>query len=665
MKNILILGLVFVLFISLASAEIILTQGPNELYNFGDVVSTKITIKTTTEVAGSFDMYLLCNGKEVNFFKNGIGLSAGEEVKLNPTLVLNKVLIGEIKGICKMKAQFGEEYIMTEDFKISDSLNVNLDLEETSFDPGQSILVMGGAVKENGKDVNGFLELSLVSGNSSGEIKLETISNGFFEANLSFPSDMKAGEYVLKLSAYEKDSLGQITNHGIASSTIFINQVPTNLEIFLENEKVIPGENLRFKTILHDQTGESIVANSVVTIKNKDDKILEQVEIACDEFLEYPILYNEAPEEWTVVAVADSLSNELIFEIEEKKDVEIEIINKTLIITNKGNVLYNDSVVVKIGNESLNLNVVLDVNGIEKYLLTAPDGEYEIKVMVEGKDTLEHTAMLTGKVVSAKVTSEGIIKVITHPFVWIFIIIIFALVAFIFFKKGYRKSFIGYIKSRRKPKDFTTMNLSKSKNVSSSIKNKAELSLSIKGDKQSVSVVCLRIKNYKDLENKKENLGDILNEIIGLAESKKAVVYDNEENLFFILSPLKTKTFQNERNAIGLAKEISIKLGEHNKLAKQKIDFGISLNYGNIVAKQEEGIFKFMSMGTLITTAKKIASLSEGEVLLSEKMNEKVKVDVKTEKHIKSNLDVYTIKAIKDREANDKFISNFLNRIQK
>ena len=71
-----------------------------------------------------------------------------------------------------------------------------------------------------------------------------------------------------------------------------------------------------------------------------------------------------------------------------------------------------------------------------------------------------------------------------------------------------------------------------------------------------------------------------------------------------------------------------------------------------------------MRMRTLITTAKKISYLSNNEILLSEKMNERLKSDVKTEKQNKEKISVYKIIEMKDKEEHKKFIRNFLDRIE-
>jgi hypothetical protein len=99
---------------------------------------------------------------------------------------------------------------------------------------------------------------------------------------------------------------------------------------------------------------------------------------------------------------------------------------------------------------------------------------------------------------------------------------------------------------------------------------------------------------------------------------------------------------------------------------KQKIDFGISLNQGHIIAKKEGDMYKFMSFGTLITGSKKIASLSNKNIYLSESLKNSVMSNVKTKKQDLDGISVYTIQEIrKTTEESKKFIKNFVDKLDK
>ena len=649
----------------LISAEIIINQ-PEEIYNLGDVISISVTMVASRDTLGSLNINLVCEGEEVNY-KIGIPpLSSNEQYKTDIYIPLIKNEIKELKGICKVEISLGKDYALTNEFRISDLILLKTDFQVLEFDPGENLLIEGEATRENNKPINGFIELSIVEGNTSILSHLETISNSFFLINASLPKDIKAGALLLKLNAYEVDPNGETTNKGFLNQNIKINQVPTNLEIVFESEGVEPGTNLIVKAVLHDQTGEKIPSISTIIIKNENDETMEQTEIATDEFFEFPILYNEAPSKWKVIMTSNELTSESFFIILEKESIDIEIINRTLTITNTGNVLYDKKALIKIGDETLNIDIYLEVDKSQKYIITAPDGKYGVEVTA-GDSVVSAEVVLTGKTIDVKKAPGTIGSLVKYPLVWIFMILILGFVVFIVFKKGSKKTFIGYPSSKTK-KDKKDRGKSKFvplvKGSLVNSRNKAELSLSIKGDKQNVSVIALNIKNLKEIQSKKGNMEGTLQKTVDIAEENKAATYESHNTLFFILAPTKTRTFKNEKIALEIAHKIKEILIHHNKMFKQKINFGISLNYGTIVAKQEQESLKFMSLGTLISVAKKISSLANEDILLSEKMNDTLGSHVKTTKQEKSGINVYSIKEIRNMEEHKKFIRNFLDRIE-
>ena len=663
-KVILILG--FMVFLaSLASAEIIINQHPKEIYNLGEEINIPITITSTEGIYDYLKVSLNCDNHVKILPKEEISLATNEVAKITKSIFLIKKFIGISLGDCKIKAWLEDtpgDYIFSNEFKILDSIELELEIQKTEFNPQETVLIGGIATKKNGQPVNGFVELKIVSESSLGNKSYkETINNGTFSISFDLPKETKAGKYLLSLDVYEKDPLGEITNKGFADINIQVNQIPTSLEIKFENQEVEPGTNLKVKSILHDQTGEKINSSVIISIKNKDNKILEQVEKQTDEFLEFSIAYNEPPGDWSVVAVSNRLTSEMNFKIKEKGDIKIEIINKTIILTNIGNIPYNKLLLITIGNELMNIDVNLKVDEVKKYTLFAPDGEYLVEITADGENKITKNIALTGNAINIKEASD-ILILARYPLVWFFIIFILGFIAFMIFRKGYKKSFFGHINLKRTGKKPI---FSKVRKDLIKTKNKAELTLSLSGEKQKASITCLKIKNFKEIEKKPDSIKETLEKITKISEENKAFVYENHENLFFILAPVMTKTFDNEKKALKLAQKIEKLLKDHNKLFRQKIDFGISLNSGEIISRKEGDILKFMSFGNLIINAKKIASVADSEVYLSEKMKEKLMTHAKIEKHKKQGMEVYTIKKIKEEGEHKKFISDFLKRLEK
>jgi hypothetical protein len=256
---------------------------------------------------------------------------------------------------------------------------------------------------------------------------------------------------------------------------------------------------------------------------------------------------------------------------------------------------------------------------------------------------------------------------VKYPLVWIFIIFLLGFVTFVMFKRSRQQTFFGYVSSKipkRKMKNDEKISVQKNNSFLNS-KNKASLSLSIKGDKQNITLVSLKIKNFRELKSKENNAKETLQKAADLAEEKKAATYENNGNIFFLLAPTITKTFSNEKRALEIADKIKSLLDHHNKVFKQKIDFGISLTNGAIVAKKGPGVLEFMTLGTLMGSSKRLSSASKGEIILDEKVNSKLKAQLKTKKHEHGNSHFYSIIEIKNVEQHEKFLKNFLHKLEK
>jgi len=658
MRKTLLVFTLGILLLSFVSADIVITQQPDQLYNLGDIAKTPVKITTIEGIENFFSALLICNGIETEVHKQYISLPAGEEQEINIAIPLITSFIGRTTGTCIIKPVLGEEYSITDEFIISDLININLDLDETEFKPEQEIIITGDAIKENSENVKGFVDLTIIADNSTDQIKVSnTVKNGFFSLNFSMPEKTKAGQYLVKLEVYEKEDESNKTNYGFTDFNILITQVPTSLELII-NEPVMPGENLQLKTVLHDQTGEKIESSSGIIIKNSLGELIEQTQIATDEYLSIPIAYNEAPTEWSVEAFSNNLETQEEFNISENEKADVNIINKTIIIENKGNVPFNETLIINIGNTTMNLNSYLEVDETEKFKLTAPEGEYEVEVNNKG-EKITKTVFLTGKAVDVESISNY--SLVKKSLIWIIVILILIAIIYLIFKKGYQKSFFAYMTKKKNQKKETIPAPIKQSNPLIDFKEKAELSLSIKGNKQTADIICVKVKNKKELNDAARQR---LTQIAETAHNQKAAIYENQDSLFFILSPIKTKTFKNHKISAEISQGVKKSLDAYNKLAKQKIDYGISLNEGTIIAKLEKNKFQFMSLGTLMALSRKIASISDGKILVSKDLNQKFTREIKTKKLEKN--DVYEIQEVKKtKEETKKFINDFIKKLDK
>jgi len=159
----------------------------------------------------------------------------------------------------------------------------------------------------------------------------------------------------------------------------------------------------------------------------------------------------------------------------------------------------------------------------------------------------------------------------------------------------------------------------------------------------------LAIRVYEEYNNEITNEGTI--------KKNKGAAYSSNDAIIGIFQA-------NDMLAVRTADAISSMIRKHNKLAKSKVDYGIGVNSGEIIVKREDKL-RFSGVGNTIPLAKKIAELSNNEVLLSESINMKVMNEVKTVRKQLNGLNIYNIKDFSNREQYNGFINGFLDRQKK
>jgi len=183
------------------------------------------------------------------------------------------------------------------------------------------------------------------------------------------------------------------------------------------------------------------------------------------------------------------------------------------------------------------------------------------------------------------------------------------------------------------------------------------------GRKEEISIISLKIKNLDNLLQTGSIAKNVINDILHSTKIARSKIYVDGNYRLIIFSPIVTKSGENNIRAIRIAKAIEKALLSYNGKGRDKIDFGIGVNIGDMIVEARQEKFKFTSLGTTLTAAKKISENSNCEVLLSEALHRKTLGNVKSEKLKDKNL--WRIKRITSREKHADFISNFVNRQKK
>jgi hypothetical protein len=644
------------------------TTQPNTLYNLGDNVSTAVTVSGST-----FSANLICNNVVQNLqFPTFSNLFLTNfTVPLQFTITPN--VAGGISGNCQIQAVLDGNNFPSSQFQISNIVNVTITSPEREFKPGDQISLSGTAIKQNGQNINGVANINISFGNTSFYQGSAPVTNGNLYFNLTLPQNAAAGQYLVNIVASELDSSSNILNTGYTFFNILVDQVPTTLNIVppTNNPNVMPGQTYSAEAILYDQSGQPINAVVNYTIVNSKGEIIDQEKTGTGTLFNVPVSYNDVPDGWTVYVSSMGLNAQSGFFVLTNAVVAVSLTNRTLLISNIGNVPYNNQILVKLGNQTVPFNVSLDVGQSQKYILSAPNGNYSVAVLSpDGNNLFTGDVALTGDAVNVQQASVGVLGFFQQTWVWVIILIILVFVIFYFFRRSHKKRFSKKIDLNRtfRFRDgimLADKNAISSRNRMINSKNIADFSPSIQGEKQGSSIVAVDIKNFEEVHSGKGGISETMNRLKYIADESNAVVYENGNYFFFIFAPIRTKALNNELEAIDCAQQIKRVLDDHNRLLKQKIVFGISVNYGMIIAKHGINGIKFMSLGNFISIAKKLSSLSQGQVVLSREVRNRVATDVKTDKQTSGDLEYFPLIEVRNREKSQKFIKEFMSKMER
>jgi len=657
MKKSYIIPFVFLILIGIASASITISQSAS-IYNLGDTIHITITINPSI-VEGNFEGKLICGNSSETFYKISPAKSAftaNQEIKINHKIIIERQYIGNMTGECRIIASLGSITTQTERFRISSDIIVNAILNKEFYDPGEVIVLDIDAVKANGQRLNGFVK-------SEGLFNFEKqITEGKLREILTTEKNLEAGEYKMDLFIFEENKDKEILNFKNITVGLRINQIAYSVPITLPSLEINPGTDFEFKAELFDQSGKKM--HGIVTIEFFSplrERILLSVESGNSEVVSFP--RNATPGTWALYSSHGRLKEERKIKVNSVPLLEYNFIegSSVLLITNIGNADYVGIVQVAIGEENRNLTLDIKPGEERKFTLYAPTGEHDVKIGNE-ENMVEKRLLLTGNAVAIK--DYGRFFVFSkYPAIWSIITTIIILLGIVTFFRYNKKTFNLNKKIKTKIESIKNVKsdysgrkmFEESKNSKVSV---AEASLVIKGLREPSSIITIKIKN----ELKpfiKENFEKI---IFGLTEKNNATVDFKEKEVFIIFSPRKTRTYKNEYSAIKMALEINSALQESNKKFHEKVDFGIGVNSGDLISTMEKDKLKYTGVGNTISSSKKIANMSNQEVLISERVKNKLLREVRSEKIEKSGSTYYKVLKISERADNREKLKDLLKR---
>lgn len=671
------IGFIFItLFLSsLVLAEMSISE-PLGTYNLKDRLYLTVSgIKG--EDSGNFNADLVCNNKTINLAR--VSARSFPTEKDSSYELPFKVLdeddleienITDIIGNCQIIAYIGQNAVSTKVFTITDKIFVTPTLDKKSYNPKEAITLKVEAVKANGDLLNGFIEVTGAAFFS------KAVEAGQMTNTFSLSETLEAGTYYLNITAYDLGSKGRL-NTGSSRISFEINQVATSLVLTLSDNVATPGEEYTISAEVFDQSGKEMsgkVSGKLISPLGEEREILMNTK----DYFKVNFPTNASAGIWKLRIFFDKIGEEREIEMKELQKVNLEIEGSVLIVTNIGNARYNRTINVQIGNETKELNLNMEIGEQRKFNLGAPEGEYEVSID-DGENSISKQVLLTGRAISIDDLEKGSFR--NYLFLWVFLIVIFGGIGIVMLRKSQKttkldeenvekKNFIsrtinkfkssGEKKSMKDPVYKKSKPDKKTLDLTSEKTSGAESALVLKGEKYPSAIISLSIKNYGNLKPQtKESLVKLIKDI----DTKKGLIDWKSDYIFIIFSPIVTKTYANEILASKVAFNLWRALCEYNRRSKEKIEFNIGVNSGDIIASKNKDKLEYTGVGNVISIAKRISDSDSGKILISESIRKRGIRDlsVKKLKDIGEN-PVYEVHNIKDREANESKLKDLLKR---
>ncbi len=661
-----VFAILAVVLLNFVSAELLIGQ-IDSFYHLGDEMNVSVTVSPLTDKNDFLSVKMICislivsnstntnqttgyNASEIDIFRIPMNAKAGESKNAEFSVKLDKFLIGELRGLCSLRANYGAEEANSAEFEISNLLDVSSDISGVAFNPRESFSIKGSAYRQKGGSVNGFVEAKVLER----ELVLNGIvEDGIYEVNFTIPSDMKSGKYNVKMWVYEKDNNGEVINEGFSEESFSVKQLVKKLELKIDSQSVIPGNEFKFTPSLRDQVGDEILGDIIIDVYMPDNSVFLEKLFKAGQEQSIKTEYNYTPGYWSIEAKAGNISTNKLFLVEDLMVASFTLENNTLVIKNIGNVRYTKPVEITIGGVSEIKELDLGLSEEKRFRLSAPDGDYNVEINDGTTAESLGTAFLTGNAIRIGDATIGeALKDKMYLIIWFIVFVILGIVALIIYRKIIKKKLLN-----APHKLITPVNVSAVKS------NKDEISTGHgidSGKREEGSIITLKIRNLRNIESmSRDPRLTIIDHTLLRAKEAGVKIYVSGDNRIIIFSPILTKQADNSTLAIKTAKYMANMLNNYNSKSDKKIDFGIGVNTGEIIVEKKEGKFSFTAVGNTIQLSKRAAESSKGDVLISKATRDKVAGKVKTQKEPEGDFFI-VLKTGDDTRRNE-----FIDRMQK
>ncbi|MBI2672291.1 hypothetical protein HYX16_05130 [Candidatus Woesearchaeota archaeon] len=292
--------------------------------------------KDGKRINGIIDVHLKKNGKVLMI--NTINVENGKFSFVMPS---SFVSTGSYSIDFNARDVNGNIGVFTEaiKFEITNLLNLELLVKKATVNAGDQFEIEGSIKDIYENRVNkGTYIIKFNSREYTGNIAF-----GDFSHIINVDQNIKSGQQNIIVEVMDENG-----NTGSATSSIKILAKAERIEIKLGGDAYKPGDKVNINAFIYDQGGEIYNHDLKIEIRDTENKKIFDKIISNNILFDLP--QNSKPGEWTIKGLMIDLIGEKKFYVSEVKKIDFNINGQTLVIVNSGNVLYEETVNVRLEN---------------------------------------------------------------------------------------------------------------------------------------------------------------------------------------------------------------------------------------------------------------------------------------------------------------------------
>jgi len=673
----------------LVSANINIGKLPNEKYFLGDEIDFNVDVRLDSAQQVIFDSHLSCPNISTSYYRVLLNLKSNErKIIAMPSIFVDERFL----GVCRFKFTIEDlkeniiEKTYLDPLNITNVFLLDFSVDREVYSPGGIVIIKLNLDYEREYNLN----ILLKDDNLTFNLIEETIYQNFYSGSIDLESDISRGKKSIVVRVTDKYG-----NKAEGIEEIEILQVPSFLEFNLLNEEVKPRDRLSFEAYLFDQSREKIYSNLTFRITNPQDKVIVSFQNYSGDSIFYDVPEYSIPGEYIVSVIFDDFEEMGKFVILKVREILVTVDNETIAVDNIGNIRYIDSIAVNATSSDGIVYVVpyeVDLRPGESGKIMVSDdlplGVYTIDVP-NGNDTFvfqyineddnrgfikkisQGVSKITG---SSIIDTESVSNFYLLGFLFVFLGFIMVFLVMRRFKGRVMGVIDDTVKVQGKKIGGLRTSLSKNKiernklreifgrYVDSNVLKDQKVGV----HKKDISVLFTDIRGFAKLFDTKDSseVTDVLNmyfrksnEIVKLHSGFiNKFIGDSVMALFNAPSDDPEHIMKSIKSGLAIKREIGILNVRLKKKGMKPIEVGVGIDsgfcsVGSIGSKEK---LEYTAIGVPVNTAFRLQGMSDGKVLITDRVYEKVKEKVDVElvgkfnlKNITVPVNVYSVVGVK------------------